>query len=50
MKNDNDSIVSLAQALQDMKTEQGESFDLAKVNLAELERVILKSCGLAKVV
>lgn len=38
MKNDNDSKVSLAQALQDMKTEQDESFDLAKVNLAELER------------
>lgn len=44
MKNDNDSIVSLAQALQDMKTEQGESFDLAKVNLAELER----RCGISR--
>lgn len=44
MKNDNDSKVSLAQALQDMKTEQGESFDLAKVNLAELER----RCGISR--
>lgn len=44
MKNDNDSKVSLAQALQDMKMEQGESFDLAKVNLAELER----RCGISR--
>lgn len=44
MKNDNDFKVSLAQALQDMKTEQGESFDLAKVNLAELER----RCGISR--
>ena len=38
MKNDNDSRVSLTQALQDMKMEQGESFSLATVNLAALER------------
>ena len=38
MKNDNDSTVSLTQALQDMKMEQGESFSLATVNLAALER------------
>lgn len=44
MKNDNDSKVSLAQALQDMKTEQDESFDLEKVNLAELER----RCGISR--
>ena len=30
MKNDNDSRVSLTQALQDMKMEQGESFSLAE--------------------
>ena len=36
MKNDNDSKVSLAQALQDMKTEQGENFDLAKVNRKQM--------------
>lgn len=35
MKNDNDSRVSLTQALQDMKMEQGESFSLATVNLAK---------------
>ena len=44
MKNDNDYKVSLAQALQDMKTEQGENFDLAKVNLAELRR----RCGISR--
>ena len=44
MKNDNDSKVSLAQALQDMKMEQGESFDLANVNLAELKR----RCGISR--
>ena len=38
MKNDNDFTVSLTQALQDMKMEQGDCFDLAKVNLSELER------------
>ena len=38
MKNDNDLTVSLAQALQDMKMEQGKDFDVAKANLAELER------------
>ena len=38
MKNDNDLQVSLAQALQDMKMEQGEDFNLSKINLAELER------------
>ena len=38
MKNDNDSRISLTQALQDMKMEQGESFSLATVNLAALER------------
>ena len=38
MKNDNDLTVSLAQALQDMKMEQGNDFDVAKANLAELER------------
>jgi len=44
MKNDNDYKVSLTQALQDMKTEQGENFDLAKVNLAELKR----RCGISR--
>ena len=44
MKNDNDFKVSLAQALQDMKTEQGENFDLEKVNLAELKR----RCGISR--
>ena len=38
MKNDNDLTVSLAQALQDMRMEQGKDFDIAKTNLAELER------------
>ena len=38
MKNDNDLQVSLAQALQDMKMEQEEDFNLSKINLAELER------------
>ena len=38
MKNDNDFKVSLTQALKDMKMEQGECFDFAKVNLSELER------------
>lgn len=38
MKNDNDLRVSLTQALQDMKMEQGESFSLATVNLAALEK------------
>lgn len=34
----NDLQKILTQALDEMKAEQGESFDLAKVNLAELER------------
>ncbi len=38
MKNDNDSTVTLAQALQDIKKEQGEKFSLETVNLAELQR------------
>ena len=38
MKNDNDLHVSLAQALQDMKMEQGEEFDPSAINLAELQR------------
>lgn len=37
MKNDNDLHVSLAQALQDMKMEQGEEFDPSAINLAELQ-------------
>ena len=38
MKNDNDLHVCLAQALQDMKMEQGEEFDPSAINLAELQR------------
>ena len=38
MKNDNDHTVTLTQALQDIKKEQGKSFNLEYVNLAELER------------
>ena len=38
MKNDNDLHDSLAQALQDMKMEQGEEFDPSAINLAELQR------------
>lgn len=36
--NSNDLQIILSQALDEMKAEQGDSFDLAKVNLAELER------------
>ena len=38
MKNDNDFTVSLTQAFQDMKMEQGDCFDLAKVNVNASER------------
>ena len=38
MKNDNDHTVTLTQALQDIKKEQGKGFNLEYVNLAELER------------
>ena len=38
MKNDNGLHVCLAQALQDMKMEQGEEFDPSAINLAELQR------------
>ncbi len=36
MKNDNDHTVTLTQALQDIKKEQGKGFNLEYVNLAEL--------------
>lgn len=38
MKNDNDLTVTLTQALQDIKKEQGEDFSPETVNLAELQR------------
>lgn len=34
----NDLQITISHALQDMKAEVGESFDINKVNLAELER------------
>ncbi|SCW45251.1 hypothetical protein SAMN02910456_01182, partial [Ruminococcaceae bacterium YRB3002] len=34
----NDFKRTITQALDEMKKEQGDSFDLSKVNLAELER------------
>ena len=36
--NRNDFKRNITQALDEMKKEQGDSFDLSKVNLAELER------------
>ncbi len=35
----NGSTVSLSQALSDLKMQQGDSFDIEKVNIAELERL-----------
>ena len=37
-ENGNGSVPSIAQAIEEMKTEQGESFSLDSINLAELER------------
>ncbi len=36
--NSNGSMLSIAQAIEEMKAEQGESFSLESINLAELER------------
>ena len=36
--NGNGSVLSITQAIEEMKTEQGELFSLDRINLAELER------------
>lgn len=40
----NGSVVSIAQAIEEMKREQGNSFSLERINLAELER----RCGISR--
>ena len=37
-RNGNGFAISIAQALEEMKAEQGEHFSLEHINLAELER------------
>ena len=36
--NGNGSVLSIAQAIEEMKMEQGDGFSLERINLAELER------------
>ena len=40
----NGSVISIAQAIEEMKREQGNSFSLERINLAELER----RCGISR--
>lgn len=40
----NGSVTSIAQAIEEMKMEQGENFSLDHINLAELER----RCGISR--